>query len=140
MKLFTVQEAESLIPRLREELGSVRAAYDELEKRWESVAAEEKLSVADHRVREICMNRQEVRDALKIINQGLAFFYQEGVLCKGLDCGVFDFPCLLQDRMVYLCWHWQEDRISFWHEIDTGFAGRKPLFEATRLHGAEYCN
>jgi hypothetical protein len=50
-----------------------------------------------------------------------------GVLVKDLDKGLCDFPCLRQDRVVYLCWHLGEDSIQYWHEIEAGFAGREPL-------------
>jgi hypothetical protein len=50
-----------------------------------------------------------------------------GVLVKDLDRGLVDFPALREGEEVLLCWEVGEDEIAFWHGVDEGFAGRKPL-------------
>ena len=50
-----------------------------------------------------------------------------GVLVKDLDRGLVDFPALRDGEEVLLCWEIGEDEIAFWHGVDEGFAGRKPL-------------
>jgi hypothetical protein len=50
-----------------------------------------------------------------------------GVLVKDLDRGLVDFPALRGDEEVLLCWEVGEDEIAYWHGLDEGFAGRKPL-------------
>ena len=50
-----------------------------------------------------------------------------GVQVKDVNTGLLDFPAWRQDHAVYLCWKYGEDKIEFWHEIDAGFAGRKPI-------------
>ncbi len=50
-----------------------------------------------------------------------------GVLVKDLDRGLVDFPALREGDEVLLCWEVGEDEIAFWHGVDEGFAGRKPL-------------
>jgi hypothetical protein len=50
-----------------------------------------------------------------------------GVLVKDLETGLVDFPSLLEGEEIYLCWKLGEDHIAFWHGIDEGFAGRKPI-------------
>jgi hypothetical protein len=52
-----------------------------------------------------------------------------GVIVKDLDKGLCDFPCLREDRVVYLCWHLGEDSIGYWHDRETGFASREQLEE-----------
>lgn len=53
-----------------------------------------------------------------------------GVEVKGLDDGLIDFPSVRRGRAIYLCWKLGEgERISWWHELDTGFAGRRPIRE-----------
>lgn len=53
----------------------------------------------------------------------------QGLGCelKGLEQGLVDFPSLREGRTVYLCWQYNEPEITFWHEIDAGFAGRQRL-------------
>jgi hypothetical protein len=50
-----------------------------------------------------------------------------GVLVKDLDRGLIDFPALREGEEVLLCWEVGEDEIAYWHGVDEGFAGRKPL-------------
>ncbi len=55
---------------------------------------------------------------------------QKGVVVKGIDEGILDFPHLRSNgEEVYLCWKVGEDDIGFWHGLAEGFAGRKPLIE-----------
>lgn len=50
-----------------------------------------------------------------------------GVLIKDMSAGLIDFPAIRDGREVYLCWKVGEDHIAYWHEIETGFAGRQPI-------------
>lgn len=50
-----------------------------------------------------------------------------GCELKGLEQGLVDFPTMRDGRVVYLCWKYNEPEISFWHDVDAGFAGRQPL-------------
>ncbi len=50
-----------------------------------------------------------------------------GVLVKDLDSGLVDFPALHEGEEVLLCWQVGEDEVAFWHRVDEGYAGRKPL-------------
>ena len=52
-----------------------------------------------------------------------------GVQVKDLDRGLVDFPARHPESgdLVLLCWHLGEDRVAFWHGLDEGFVGRKPL-------------
>jgi hypothetical protein len=50
-----------------------------------------------------------------------------GCVLKDLDIGLVDFPCRVGERELYLCWKLGERRIQFWHSMEEGFAGRKPL-------------
>jgi len=49
------------------------------------------------------------------------------VLIKDVNLGLLDFPALRNGREVYLCWQYGEGDIAFWHEVEAGFAGRKPI-------------
>ncbi len=61
------------------------------------------------------------------INQKADAISEKGILVKGIEPGLVDFPSLREGREVYLCWREGEAQIDFWHEVDTGFAGRQPL-------------
>jgi hypothetical protein len=63
---------------------------------------------------------QSVKDSLERIEA-------TGCVVKDLDVGLLDFPAILDNQEVFLCWKLGEDRIRFYHRQDEGFAGRKPL-------------
>ena len=50
-----------------------------------------------------------------------------GCVVKDLDVGLLDFPALINNEEVYLCWRLGDERIRFWHRQDEGFSGRKPI-------------
>ena len=54
---------------------------------------------------------------------------ETGVLMKDLELGLLDFPCQLDDEIVLLCWKLGEPAIAFWHTLEDGFKGRKPIDE-----------
>jgi hypothetical protein len=54
----------------------------------------------------------------------------KGVLVKGIDEGLVDFPHIRSNgEEVYLCWKLGEDDITWWHDLATGFGGRRSLDE-----------
>jgi hypothetical protein len=50
-----------------------------------------------------------------------------GAIIKDLDTGLLDFPAWRNEREVYLCWRFGEERVDYWHEVEAGFAGRQPI-------------
>jgi len=50
-----------------------------------------------------------------------------GVVLKGIDEGLLDFPAKRFNEEIWLCWKEGETEIKFWHEKDSGFMGRKPI-------------
>lgn len=62
----------------------------------------------------------QLRDALEKIEA-------TGCVIKDLDMGLVDFPAMMGDREIYLCWKLGETSIKFWHHTNEGYAGRKPI-------------
>jgi len=52
-----------------------------------------------------------------------------GVQVKSLEEGLLDFPAERDGEPIFLCWQVGEERVTFWHGVDEGFAGRKPIDE-----------
>ena len=53
------------------------------------------------------------------------------VTLRDIETGLVDFPALVNGRQVCLCWRFGEHAVGWWHELDAGFPGRKPLIEMT---------
>ena len=52
-----------------------------------------------------------------------------GITLRDIERGLIDFPALVGGRQVWLCWQLGEADVAFWHELETGFGGRRPLVE-----------
>jgi hypothetical protein len=59
-----------------------------------------------------------------------------GCLVKDLDTGLVDFLALREGEPVFLCWQLGEPRITHWHTVEGGFAGRQPIEGAPGRTGA----
>ena len=77
---------------------------------------------------------EEYTSIKRKLNSVVTKFYQSiedlestGVVLKGLDDGLLDFPAKRFDDEIWLCWKDGETEIKFWHEKDSGFMGRKPI-------------
>ena len=77
---------------------------------------------------------EEYTSVKRKLNSIVTKFYQSiedlestGVVLKGLDDGLLDFPAKRFDDEIWLCWKEGETEIKFWHEKDSGFMGRKPI-------------
>jgi hypothetical protein len=71
--------------------------------------------------------RLQHQQLAEIFNSALTQIIETGCVIKDLDQGLLDFPAIIDNQDVYLCWKLGEDRIRFYHRQDEGFAGRKPI-------------
>jgi hypothetical protein len=72
------------------------------------------------------LDEEATREAAEIARL-VARIQELGLLVKDLDRGLVDFPALRGDVEVLLCWQLGEEEVGFWHGLEEGFAGRKPL-------------
>jgi hypothetical protein len=54
-----------------------------------------------------------------------------GISLRDIERGLIDFPALVTGRQVWLCWQIGEADIRYWHELDAGFGGRRPITQLT---------
>jgi hypothetical protein len=126
---FTLDEASALLPRLSEilvEMQETKTALDalraELGKLTRTAGGNGHLVEA-----KVSPKRREAQTMADRLNELLEEVNKLGCELKGVEEGLIDFPAHRDGRAVYLCWKLGEERIAFWHELDTGFAGRQPL-------------
>lgn len=62
---------------------------------------------------------------------GVARIDELGIALRDIPTGLVDFPAMVNGRQVWLCWRRDEDAIHFWHDLESGFGGRRPLIELT---------
>jgi hypothetical protein len=133
MKLFTLDEAQALVPvlesLLKRGIDAKQAAEgisEELRRLQQRIFMSGGMHVDVGRVgrqrTEMDAHIQRAKDAVEEIDS-------IGVQVKDLDIGLLDFPCKVDDRIVLLCWKMGEPKITHWHTIESGFSGRQPLDE-----------
>ena len=68
-----------------------------------------------------------IEDEAKALSACIDLVNDAGVQIKSLEEGLLDFPARRGDEDVLLCWKLGEDEVAYWHGLEEGFAGRKPL-------------
>lgn len=125
MKIFTVQEANALLPQVRVMVGKIQDAHQQLSRyREESKKASEAADLGGGGITEGVAYAVILTELTGRIGEleGL------GVQLKDFERGLVDFPSLRDGRVVLLCWQLGEgDELEWWHDVDAGFAGRTPL-------------
>ena len=130
-KTFTLSEAQTLLPVLetllrRAQASGTRAA--ELEVQLDELRQQIfLLGGVNVDVATTARRRAEHDKAVQETKDALAEIDAIGVQVKDMEKGLLDFPCIVDGRTVLLCWKLGEKEIGYWHSIEDGFAGRKPL-------------
>ncbi len=130
-KYFTPDEVEALIPELTRLMGPLMDAHSELLKTRSALREERhRLMMAGGGIldQQGWRERTQWLEALtRELQEKLEAIVKLGGVPKDLTMGLVDFPHLTGDQEVNLCWRFGERKIRFWHGLDEGFAGRKPL-------------
>lgn len=128
-RLFTLTEAErtrrELEPILIEAMDCRRKMADldeNLSRLANRIMLMGGLVVPYEKTAKLRLERDHLADTIKTALQRIE---ATGCVVKDLEAGLLDFPALINNEEVYLCWRLGEDRIRFWHRQDEGFAGRK---------------
>jgi hypothetical protein len=132
-KYFDRREAEELLRNLVPRLEEARSEKQKID------AFKDELTQAASRIMvmggtfppfaELLKKKNEHDEAATRLMEIVNEIQETGCLVKDLDEGLVDFPSLIEGEEVYLCWKLGEEHIAFWHGVDEGFAGRKPLDE-----------
>jgi hypothetical protein len=127
-KLFTLDEALTLLPTVRQLVLEIQAARSDVERLTMELDRLLSLSGGNgHLAADQAGARRAVQDAATRLDAVMSELDGLGVQLKSIDDGLVDFPSHRDGRVVNLCWRLGEDTIAWWHELDTGFAGRQPL-------------
>lgn len=125
MKIFTVQEANALLPNVKIIVGEIQRAHRHLSRYREEA---KKASEAAEQGGGGLAEGVAYAAALTDLTTQLADLEALGVQLKDFERGLVDFPSLREGRVVLLCWQLGEgDELEWWHDVDAGFAGRTPL-------------
>ena len=127
-KLFTLDEAERTLPLVQRIVQDLTGEYPA----WRAAVARFEMLTGGARADwgetgELLAARESIATHAERINRYLQELELVGCVFKGFEAGLVDFYSLRDDRPVFLCWRLGEERVTHWHEIDSGFAGRQPI-------------
>ena len=125
MKLFSLEEANALLPTVRRIVRDIRRAHaDLLTKQEASKLAAEGAEAGGGFMRD---GVRYVRSLVRL-GEGAGELEALGVQLKDFARGLVDFPSMRDGRVILLCWELGEgDHIEWWHEVEAGYTGRQPL-------------
>jgi hypothetical protein len=143
-RFYSLDAANALVPELavvtgrlreqREELVGLRDAYRDREgvvlgDVIASAQAAPELPVddrvdADPELRRLRLRMRGIVDQMQA---DVAWLDERDIVLRDIATGLVDFPALVGGRQVWLCWHHGEGAVDWWHDLDAGIAGRRPL-------------
>jgi hypothetical protein len=125
-KHYTLAQARATLPQVKHYMAEIQDARAEiLRLRPEALPAIEKAAQNGG-----CKEAGELFAQGTRIEHGVKGISALGILVKDLDMGLVDFLGSRAGRDVFLCWHYGEEDIAYWHEINSGFGGRQLVDES----------
>jgi len=132
-KVFTVDEANQLIPQIQQGLHRLRKIQQEVQP-LETEKAVEELSwlmedgtISPKARTRVAQLEKELESKAKGFEGEMEQLGGLGAQLKGLEEGLVDFFAERKGELIFLCWKDGEDRIRYWHDLESGFAGRQPI-------------
>lgn len=123
-RLFTIEEANALLPAIEPRVAELLAIRQRISKRQPALARvihnEPRTNGGNRAASDTVVDLERFERLINEINS-------RGCLLKDVNTGLIDFPAEIGGRVVYLCWQYGEDEVSWWHDLEAGYAGRQPL-------------
>ena len=119
-RVFSVEEANALLPVLSDALGRIRVARQLVLSGAEPIRRSAPTDGGGKQ-------GKEYWEALATLRREVEAITGQGIILRDPETGLIDFPTERDGWLVFLCWRVGEDRVGFWHGPEGGFAGRRPL-------------
>jgi hypothetical protein len=138
-KYFTVEEANKALPLVRMIVGDIVRQYrvvEDLQQRLSMVSKDRRKSATDPYSEELAQSQAELDAEEQKLTSYIEELKRLGVEFKGPD-GLCDFYSIKDGREVLLCWRLGEPMVAHWHDLDSGFAGRRSLSDHSGVSNEE---
>lgn len=126
-KLFTVDEANRTLPlvsRIVDDLVRCHHSWEDKVREFELATVGSSPDKPDAMAELLQLETQRLAVEIEGYVSELSDL---GVVCKGMDTGLVDFPGEHEGKRVFYCWMLGEPRVQYWHEVDAGFVGRQKI-------------
>jgi hypothetical protein len=127
---FTREEANGVLPAVKalaERMVEHRRALADAQKQYAGLLAHIGGNGGDLSPLEFSGAQEQVEQEAGGVARCVEGIHELGGVVKDLDQGLVDFPAMREGEEVLLCWRLGENEVAYWHGLDEGFAGRKPL-------------
>ncbi|HET7337589.1 MAG TPA: DUF2203 domain-containing protein [Candidatus Nitrosotalea sp.] len=121
---FTLEQANKLLPSVIQKFDNVVSAKNEVVRIQSDFETNPKYMA---NFKDYIIKKQELNSAITNFYKSIEDLEATGVSVKSIDQGLLDFPSLMFNEEIWLCWKQGETEIKFWHGKDEGFNGRKPI-------------
>ncbi len=121
---FTLEQANKLLPSVIQKFENVVSAKNEVVRIQSDFETNPKYMA---NFKDYIIKKQELNSAITNFYRSIEDLEATGVSVKSIDQGLLDFPSLMFNEEIWLCWKQGETEIKFWHGKDEGFNGRKPI-------------
>ena len=128
-KRFSLEEANLRLPLVRAIVKDIVTLFTDLHDRRERLNELRTRSEHSEYRDEVEAMESELETDIETLDAFVAELSDLGAELKDPLTGLVDFRTLVDDREAYLCWKFDEDQIGWWHELDGGFSGRRPVSE-----------
>ena len=118
--VYSVEQANALLPELRERIERIRDARQRLlraSRRITEKVASDGGGVAG----------TDWFEAQRVLRDEVVWLADRDIALRDPETGLLDFPGEREGEPIWLCWRLDEERVGWWHPIDSGFISRKPL-------------
>jgi hypothetical protein len=133
---FTVAEANSQIPSIKalfiavmQVRGQLKALYERLESAGYAPTRDDADELPEGAPASVMRDRARFYGLVEALREQVEQIHATGCQIKDIETGLVDWLARDQGREILLCWRLGETQVEFWHEMDTGFAGRRPVSE-----------
>ena len=129
-RYFTVDEANATLEEVRplvEQLVGYARTLAVAQARWAELSGTMAGNGGGFPPSELADAAEAVDRARADVARTVNAIHALGAVVKDLETGLIDFPALHRGQEVLLCWQLGEDEVAYWHDLESGFAGRRSL-------------
>jgi len=131
-RVFTISEINALIPDLSDLVGDQLREQSEIEHGLAELtrlsgSTPQSLEAGPGEGSEVRKLKRELKQRIERYEAGWARVQTMGGVVKDPQTGLVDFYGRVGEKLVWLCWRYGEDSLSHYHELESGFSGRRPL-------------
>jgi hypothetical protein len=136
-RVFTIEEIDGMIPKLSQLVGQQLLEQSEIEQRLAELARLSgglpgSLQPGENDVAEVIRLKSELRGRIARYEAGWRSVQKLGAVVKDPQIGLLDFYGQVEGRLVWLCWRYGEESLGYYHDLEAGYSGRRPLRSEVR--------